>query len=89
MTIKLHEGKSFSGRLGLTDERWNEIFEATKKPLMESKDTPEAIAMTVKNLKKVSPVEMAVIGYIVGSWNMKTNIMGGDLTKMLLASLLG
>lgn len=88
MMIKLHNSKTFPGRLGVSEKRWTELKEATKKPLMLAKDTPEAIKMSVEALKKASEVDLIIIGYIVGSWNMKHNIMGGDITTMLLASLL-
>lgn len=84
-----HSQKTFSGAMGISEKRWNELCEATKQPLAMESSTPRAIEATVKSLKKVSETDLVIIGYIIGAYNMKYNIMGGGLKEALLKSLLG
>lgn len=70
--------KTFNLAMGMSDKRWKEVTEATQISLQKTNTTPEAIEVSIKELKKVDETDLVVIGYVIGAYHARNNMPGGE-----------
>lgn len=82
MELKVNnKAKTFSGTLGISEKRWDELTEACQIGSIKTKTTPEAIAFALKEAKIEKLEEAICVAYVVGAQHARS--------MNLLARLLG